>query len=232
MDIGRAFSYVFEDEEWLTVILIGGLLLLIPIFGQIVLIGFMLEAARNVANGSPRRLPRWSNIGEKFSQGLAGFVIGLVYALPVLLLAFVLVCVAISGAVAAGGSEDGGAVGGLIGLTSLCLVPLMVLLGLVLQPLMLAGYGRYLQTGSLGAALRVGDVWAMLRADLGGWVVLWLLQLVCGVVAGLGSVAFVIGALFTGVYAQAVFGHLLGQHLRRSAQPSTMDYVSPTPPAF
>jgi hypothetical protein len=229
MDIGRAFSYVFDDEQWITVILIGGLLQLIPIFGQIVLIGFMLEAARNVANGNPRPLPRWSNIGDKFSQGLAGLVIGLVYSLPVILLAILFACVAVGGAAAAG--EDGGeAIGGLIGLLSLCLVPLMILLSLVVQPLMLAAYGRYLQTGSLGAALRVGDAWLSLRADLGGWLVLWLLQLVCGFVGGLGTVALGIGVLFTYVYGQAVFGHLLGQHMRRSGQPATMDYSPPAPP--
>ena len=229
MDIGRAFSYVFDDENWISVILIGGLLQLIPIFGQIVLIGYMFEVARNVMRGDPRPLPSWSNIGDKFMQGLYGFVISLVYALPILLLVVLFACVAVIGT-AAGGSDGGEAAAGLVGLLSLCLFPIFFLLALVLQPLLLAAYGRYLQTGSLGAALRIGDSWGTLRSDLSGWVVLWLLQLVCGFVGGLGAVAFGIGVLFTTVYGQAVFGHLLGQHLRRSGQPATMDYMPPAPP--
>ena len=31
MDIGKAFSYVFEDEGWISKVLIGGLLIWIPI---------------------------------------------------------------------------------------------------------------------------------------------------------------------------------------------------------
>jgi hypothetical protein len=82
MDLGRAFSYVFDDDQWLTVILLGGLLFIVPIFGQIVLLGFMLAAARNVMQGSPNPLPRWDNLGDKFVQGLYALGIQIVYALP------------------------------------------------------------------------------------------------------------------------------------------------------
>lgn len=232
MDIGRAFSYVFDDEEWISIILIGGLIFLIPIFGQIALIGFMFETARNVAAGNPRPLPRWSNLGDKFMQGLYGVVISLVYSLPIILLAVLFACIAIFGVAAAGSGGDGGeAAAGLVGLASLCLAPLFFVFALVLQPLLLAAYGRYLQTGSLRAALQVGESWRTLRSDLGGWLVLWLLMLVCGFVGSLGSFAFGVGMLFTYVYSQAVFGHLLGQHLRRSG-PATLDYTPPAPPAF
>jgi hypothetical protein len=217
MDIGRAFSYIMEDDQWLTVILLGGLILLIPIFGPIVLVGFMLETARNVAMGSPQPLPRWNNLGEKFSLGLYGLVIQLVYALPVVLLSCLSVCVIGLGGGLSSRSE--GAVGGVVVLAFFCLFPLILIVSLVIQPAILAALLRYLQTGSIGAALRVGEVIAMLRRDLSSWLVLWLLQLLCGVVASLGGVFFVFGALFTSVYAQAVFGHLLGQSLARSITP-------------
>ena len=51
MDIGRTISYIFEDEKWVTKVLIGGLVLIIPIIGQLVLIGYMLKTAQNVARG-------------------------------------------------------------------------------------------------------------------------------------------------------------------------------------
>ena len=87
MDMRRAFSYVFDDDEWLTVILLGGLILFVPILGQIVLIGFLCETARNVATGNSRPLPKWNHLGETFRLGLSGLLIQLVYALPIILLA-------------------------------------------------------------------------------------------------------------------------------------------------
>lgn len=230
MDIGRAFSYVFEDEEWLTVILLGGLILIVPIFGQIVLIGFLLETARNVASGHERPLPKWNHLGETFRLGLPGFLIQLVYALPIILLACVFACVAAFGSGLAAESE--GAAGGLFLGAFFCLFPLIFLVSLIIQPLTLAATVRYLQTGSLGESLRVGEVVGMLRSDLGGWFVLWLLQILCGIVGGLGGVFFGIGALFTAVYGQAVFGHLLGQTLARATRPAGPGPMPPAPITF
>ena len=94
---------------------------------------------------------------------------------------------------------------------------------------MLAAITRYLQTGSLGSAFQFGQIIAMVRADLGSWVMLWLLYVLCGLVASAGSM-IVIGILFTYPYSQAVFGHILGQKLRQLAQPAAYGASYPTPP--
>lgn len=227
MDLSRAFSYVLDDEQWLTVILIGGLLLLVPILGPIMLTGFLLEAARNVAMGSSRPLPRWDNFGDKFSLGISGIVIQIVYSLPAALIAILFACLAAGLSVGAG--ENEGAIAGIMIALWVCLMPIMLLLTAVIQPLTLAAWTRYLQTGSLGAALRVGDLLALFRANLGVWLILWLLQILCGFVGGLGVIALGIGALFTTVYAQAVFGHLLGQNLAQLGRPAGYDPVVPGP---
>ncbi len=209
MDLGRAFSYVTDDERWLNTILLGGLIMLIPIVGQIALIGFMLEVARNVMQGNPRPLPDWSNFGDKLGKGLAGLLIQIVYGLPVALVGFVFACIAISGGLAAGNNEEAAA--GIFSLLFLCFFPLLLLLGLILQPVLLAAMVRYVQTNRLGAAFEFGAVITTVRSALGTWVVLWLVYILCGIVGGLGSIAFGIGVLFTLVYSQAVFGHALGQ---------------------
>jgi hypothetical protein len=226
MDIGRAFSYVFDDDQWLTVILLGGLLLIVPIFGQIALLGFMVIAARNIMQGNPKPLPNWSNIGDKFMQGLYVLGIQLVYSLPILVPAFLLICVAGGLGAAAGDAEAGAALAsGLI----FCLLPLLMIFGIVLQVFALAAMVRFLHTGSFGAAMQFGSVISEVRSDIGGWAILWALQLLCGFVAGAGSFAFGVGALFTTVYAQAVFGHLLGQMAQKKPLTgATSDYPSPT----
>ncbi len=208
MDIGRAFGFVNEDENWLNKILIGGLLQIIPILGQLALLGYTFEVARNVAQGHPRPLPDWSNFGDKLVKGLYGIVISLVYAIPVFLLIIVLsVVIGLAGAA----SGDSDAAAGFVGLMLLCLYPLLFVLALAIQILVFAAYVRFIQTNSLGAALQFGEVLGIVRATPGRWVVVFLVYLLCGLVGGLGSIACGIGALFTLVYSQAVFGHVLGQ---------------------
>lgn len=208
MDIGKAFSYPFEDEQWVSSILIGGLILLIPIIGWFAIAGYALEAARNVAMGSPSPLPKWNNFGQKVSLGLNWFIISLFYSIPVIAVSMLFACIPIIGA---GASSEEAIAAAILG-SFACLFPLIFILALAIQPLILAAIARYLQTDSLGSALRVGEIVTMIRSDLSGWVVLVLLSMLCGLVAQAGSIVM-IGFIFTVPYAQAVFGHLLGQKL-------------------
>lgn len=224
MDLGKAFSYVFDDEQWVSSILIGGLIFFIPIIGQLALLGYMLEAARNVAAGNPRPLPQWNNFGEKLSLGFGGFVVALVYSLPFILVTLALICFPVLAAISAR-SEEAAAVRVLGSLG--CIIPLIIVLSIVIQPVLLAALVRYLQTGSLSEAFRFAEVITMVRADLGSWVVLWLLSLLCGFIASLGS-AVVIGIIFTYPYSQAVFGHLMGQTLARLGGPAGSSYTPPS----
>jgi hypothetical protein len=207
MDIGKAFSYPFEDEQWVSSILICGLLMFVPIIGWLAIAGYALEAARNVAMGSPRPLPKWDNFGEKLRLGWNWLLISLGYSLPLIAISVLFACIPIMGGVV--GGEEGAAAASLL---FFCLFPLIFVLALAIQPLLLAATVRYLQTDSLGAAFQVSEIIAMVRADLGGWVVLWLLYLLASLVAQSGSI-IVIGILFTLPYGQAIFGHLLGQKI-------------------
>ena len=48
MDIGRSFTYMFDDEKWLSKILIGGIINMVPIL-NFASWGDMLEATENTA---------------------------------------------------------------------------------------------------------------------------------------------------------------------------------------
>ena len=227
MELAKAFSFVTDDDQWLTTLLIGGLLFFVPIFGWFVLLGFTMETARNVMRRSERPLPRWDNLGEKFMLGLYSFAIQIVYALPAILIASVLVC--IIGVLAAGSSGSEQAVGGIIALVAICFTPLIGVVGIVLQPVTWAAHARYLQSGSLRDAFQVGEVIAMTRANLGKWVIVWLLYVLCGIVAQAGAIVFFIGLLLSIPYSMAVFGHILGQ----AAAPLTPQaYGSAPPPTY
>ena len=107
MDIGKAFGFVFEDEKWVSKVLIGGLLIWIPIVNFAVF-GYMLAVARNVAQGNPRPLPEWGEFGMLFGRGFSAFVIALVYLLPVFILEGLFFC--LTGGLAAGARRGSGGV--------------------------------------------------------------------------------------------------------------------------
>ncbi len=157
MDIGKAFSFVFEDEEWVSKVLLGGLIALIPLIGQITVVGYSLKVAQNVAQGNPRPLPTWSEFGDHLMRGLYEFVIRLVYALPIIVVAAIFVCaIALAGGATANRRDGSG--GALAGTLSLCLVPLMVILGLAISVVLYAAVARFVVTNRLGEALKFAEV--------------------------------------------------------------------------
>lgn len=220
MDIGKAFGYVFEDESWVSKVLIGGLIFLIPLIGQLVVMGYSYKVAQNVARGVARPLPEWSEFGDALVRGFMGAIITLVYVLPVILLAIIMAVVG-AGAAAADRNGRGGAA---IASLSLCLVPLIVILAIVCTVAALGAIARYLATDDFGQAFKFAEVLASLRSNLGAWVMLLLLSILAGIVGNLGLIACGIGVLFTAFYAQCVIGHGLGQTIR---QVGLSEYAAP-----
>ncbi|PWH20913.1 MAG: hypothetical protein DDG58_00470, partial [Ardenticatenia bacterium] len=84
MDIGIAFSYMFQDRDWLKKILIGGVISLIPIVNFAAL-GYVVQLVRNVRDGQDLPLPEWDQFGEYFVSGLYLFLVYVVYAIPIIL---------------------------------------------------------------------------------------------------------------------------------------------------
>jgi hypothetical protein len=209
MDIGKAFGFVFEDEEWVSKVLIGGLIFLIPLIGQFAVIGYSFKVAQNVMQGNPRPLPAWSEFGDHLMRGFYAFVIQLVYGLPAVILGGIFACVTISAAAAAGQNSERAGAG--IGLLGTCLIPLIIIVGLVSALLSYPAIGRYLATNSLGEAFKFGDVIAHARAHLGAWIMLLVVGILASFVGGLGAIACGVGVLFTYFYAYCVIGFALGQ---------------------
>ena len=92
VDFGRCFTFVTEDPEWITKILVGGLFTLLSAFlvGIPFIMGYWARTVKNVAAGQPRPLPAWDDLGGIFNDGLRLVGVYLVYTLG-LILAMVLV---------------------------------------------------------------------------------------------------------------------------------------------
>ncbi|WP_298818882.1 DUF4013 domain-containing protein [Chloroflexus sp.] len=216
MNVTRAFSFVFDDPDWWQPVLVVGLLQLVPVIGQIAALGCVLFVARAVVSGHDRPLPRLNQFGLVFSEGLKGALIAITYYLPVFLLVCLFVCFAVAVVVATGNDQTAA---GILVVTVLCLNVLLLPLSVIIQVLLIVGSGNYVASGTVGSALQIGGVLSLFQRNPAEWLVLWLLSILCNVVAGMGAVGLVIGALFTTAYAALVFGHLLGQAVRQVSSP-------------
>lgn len=80
MDVERALKAPLEDEGWVSKVLIGGVLSLVPIAGLIT-VGYALQVLDAARRGERCLLP-WEAWGAKFVSGLVAFIVTVVYFLP------------------------------------------------------------------------------------------------------------------------------------------------------
>lgn len=216
MDIGKAFGFVFEDEEWPTkiltagVILLGGILLfwllLVPLVLAIALIiGYSLQVTRRVIRGDPQPLPAWDDWADLIADGLKVIVIVIVYALPLIIIS---TCLGIPIGILSDTGDVGRALGGLLG----AVLGLIDFLWLIAMSLLLpAAIGLYADEDDLGAAFRFGEVVALVRGNLGTYVLTLVMSWVASFVGGLGTIFCGIGLFATRPYGFFVTGHVYGQ---------------------
>lgn len=212
MDLGRAVGFVFEDQDWLKKVLIGGVLMLIPIFGQLLAVGYGLEIARRVVKGDPQPLPEWDEWGTKLVEGLMSSVIGFVWGLPLIIVisCFSLLIVPLS--------ESGDQAGVLTTLLSVCIGLVALVYGLALAFITPAAVMNYVVTGEVGAAFRFGEIFGMVKANPGAFLMVLLVSVIVTPLIGLvGSIALGCGALFTSFYGMLVMYHAYGQAYRTAA---------------
>ncbi len=211
MEFGRAFSYAFEDSEWLKKVGIAAVVVLIPIVGGIVLMGWALELMRRVIADDPTPLPDWSDFGGFLSKGFKAFVVTLAYALPVIL---VVICgqVVMVGSTAALGDSNPDAASTVALIASICMGCFALIFGILAGLLIPPALGNLASTGELGAAFRFGEVFGLLRSAIGPYLIsIVIIAVISPLLASLGSLVCGVGALAAAAYIQVVTSHLYGQ---------------------
>ena len=194
MDIGKAFGFLFEDEDWVSKLLLGSAILLIPIFGTFAVIGYTIALIRNVRADEPRPLPAWQDLGRYFVDGLMFWVATLLYALPFLILICPITVVGLLPALAGEQEELMTILAGVSGIIMLGLGCLAALYGILLALLTPVLQIRYAETGDLGACLRFGEVFRFLFANIGPIIISQVLMWVAGMIVGT-VVSAVVGAI-------------------------------------
>lgn len=214
MDFGKAFTYPFEDPDWARKVLIPALIGLIPILGQIFLLGWTLDIARRVIRRDPFPLPEL-NFSEQLGEGFRSFVVGLVYSIPIFVLVLPMTGLSIA---LDNGSINERTAATVVSLVALCCGGLVFIYSLLMWFVLPAAYTHAAVKESIGAGLRWSEVFGLIRANPGAYLMVLLGTLVGGLIAPLGSILCLVGVIATYTYSMAVMGHLYGQAYREATQ--------------
>ncbi|MHB0857453.1 MAG: DUF4013 domain-containing protein [Anaerolineae bacterium] len=212
MNIGKAFRFMFDDEQWVQKLAIGGLLLLLSIiplvniFTLLVIAGYGLRVLRNVAAGREPALPNWDDWGGDFICGVHIGVALLIYSLPGILISGLS-----SGLNVIGTNSSSTDTRSMVGLCMGALSCLSGLWSLVVGVVFPAALILFAGEGEFTSFFRFGRIFRFIGDNLGNYVLALVMIFVAQLIGSLGVILCIIGVFFTGFWATLVSAHLLGQ---------------------
>jgi hypothetical protein len=228
MNLGKAFTYPFEDKLWASKLGIGMAVSIVPIL-NFAWLGYMIDVMRGVVSGRAEPLPGWDNFGKKFMDGLILFLASLVYALPALILIGLPMLFMIVPAILSsnGNMQDvanaAAAAGSFVLLCLSCIFLIYVLALSIIYP---AIYVEYARQGTFASCFQFKVIFGRIGKNAGAFFTAWGIYLATAIASGIvgGIVGTVIGwipclgqlvalvvGLAIGVYTSLVFSHLFGQ---------------------
>jgi len=213
-----------EDKEWVSKTLLAAVISYIPIL-NLAWIGYLTEIIRNVSNHDPDPLPDWSRLGQNFISGLLLILAGLIYALPVFVIAIIPLFGVFLGFIPAEENLQeyaAGAFGIALVILVCCIMVYSILLSFYLPGVMI----NFARKGYFGSCFQIREIFDIIFGNAGEY----LLALVVSIAAsfGIGILVSVISVLFVwivcigwilliivgavaNVWIGTIFAHLLGQ---------------------
>ena len=199
-NIGNSFSLPFRSRGWLGTFALMGLIFLIPIIGQIAILGWTLALLDNYRRGLVELPPPGF---QYLGRGINLFVVFLVYAVLIGLVLGVPILLLIGGtaytASAEGGNPNsaffGGSLSAFVGFAQLFQIVVYLF-----YPAVVAATER----GGIGGGLNPALVLSIASAKWSNTIIAGLLIYVGFFLGGLGIFACCIGIIFTIPYGYAV----------------------------
>jgi hypothetical protein len=208
MEFGKAFGFVFQDEDWIKKLGIGSVLLLVPVIGNLAVLGWGTEVTRRVIEAEEEELPAWSDFGGLIKKGFMTSVIGLVYFLPIILFQGCAQGMIFAAPEIFSGQDAETAM--LVAL--ICMGCLSLLYALFAGLVLPSAIASYAVSGSMKEAFQFGAVLARVRAAPGAYALALVGAIIAVlVIAPLGIIACSIGVFVTLAYSFLITGHLNGQ---------------------
>lgn len=210
LDYGAPFGFFLRDRAWLKKIVLASLLAY-TFIGISPVLGWTLEIIRRVVRGGEVELPEWSNLSRFWKEGAKGWLLYLVWLMPVLLATLIIYFPiffwrSISTNLLA-----------VVELAVLgCMLTFIGVYGMGILFLLPAALGTLAETGSLRQAINPLHAWQAARAHLGPHLLVFAL-FGLGLTTILSLVALL--TLFLAlppllVYTYLVLAHYSGQLYR------------------
>jgi len=210
MNIAQAFRSIFQRPGWVQKTISAALLLLIPVAGPLVLMGWTLEISRRVIAGEDDRLPV-VNIRRDFNTGFQAFLLGLIYTIPVFILVAPVWLAPFFGDFFS--LETADILNSVINFSSAASVALY---GCLLTFLLPAVYANFLVKQDINAGLHLGEILAILKASPAGYLYMVPVTIAGSFGAVLGIFICLVGVMITQVLFAALLGSLWGQAFLQS----------------
>lgn len=226
MSLNAAVRDLFSDPKWLRKIALVSLAGLIPILGFIVILGWGLENFRRKLAHPEDPLPEPTFL-TTFSSGFQGWILTLIYTIPIYLLALPLwITPFITDAFTpkTGAAIDLGA-----RIFSFSTIGLYLLWMVLVMP---AVFGRFLTANDLGAGLALRSAISDVKSAPREFLTVFLTAILGATLSILGLIACMVGTFFIQAFTAAVIGSLsaracLAAHREQGA--GSLEAASPSP---
>ncbi len=238
MDYGKALKAVFEDKNWIGVILVGGALglislllvwtIIVPFLVAAVLYGYMMQYIRDVRYNPDAHLPDWTDWGKKLADGFKLMIVQLIWSLPI----FIFLMPVLFLFVLMGIYPDSDTLAVITGLTSSVMVILAMIYGVVLFFLMPAITVNLAVREDFSAGLDIGEIFRITKSYFADILIILIILVGISYVANwIGLLLLFFGVFFTSFWVMLVQGHLYGQLARLSIPVANPDDTSLPVPA-
>lgn len=219
MTLTRAFTYYFDDPDWVTKLLIMLLITgftvafapaLIGLIGVVLLFGYQCALIRNVRANYLPTLPAWHDLGSMIMEGVPVLIAYVVYSLPNLFMG------AFSWLVTTLSADTDIVSSGVILTISCCLLPFILLFNLVALPMFTMAQGEYAHSGNASVFFQLGALFDHFRTHFDAIVQWWIGMIlfyllmsflavtVIGIFAALAIAVPITGALAGMLYSATV----------------------------
>jgi hypothetical protein len=203
MQFGTPFTYQFKQPDFIKKILLTGLIMLIPVVGQLYLLGWGVEIARRVINDEADLLPG-VEFGPFIGKGFKAFIIQFVYALPAIILAAPAYFFPL-----AADNKTFTTILIILSVICGCLTLIYAIFMLFMSP---AALGNLAVENTIGAGFQFGKLIGLVRAAPVAYLLVIVGQLIGSIVPPLvGTLVCGVGNLFTIPYASSMAFHFVGQ---------------------
>lgn len=195
INLAEAFAYPFRDRQWMAKLLLTLVLVIIPIFGWIALIGYAVRVIRSVLDGDDA-LPEYGDWGGDAAIGLGAAIGILIYSIPSWLISYMFT---------RGGFDFLECIAGLLQFGYWLLV----------TPLWMAALARYARSERIDDFLDFRGRWDDVATHSSDAVMLWLnlflLQVGLAFLAGIGLAMCCIPGLAVIAAGALIHAHLTAQ---------------------